>query len=220
MNYYNVHSHFKPLANNEVSIRNAYHFPISKNTLNQFLSVGIHPWYVGKFNLAKIPDILLPLLKNPEVIAIGEIGLDKLKPDFELQCAAFLVQTEIALAAKLPIIIHCVKAYPEIVSMLKNFQGQVILHNYYSSEVLTEAFLKLPNVYFSLGKRFRLASGLNQKYVQKIPLERLFVETDQTREPVSIAYEEISGKLHIDRLAFATQVESNFKQVFKRTFIN
>jgi TatD DNase family protein len=211
-----VHSHHKPQSINEISIRNAYHFNPSHLSINQFFSIGIHPWYVSKFELKKIPSIINPLIKNSSVIAIGEIGMDKLKPEFELQKASFLVQTEIALAAQLPIIVHCVKAYPEILSLLKNYQGKVILHNYYTSEAITEAFLKLPNVYFSLGKRFRLASGLNQKYVQAIPANRLFVETDQTREPVSIAYEEISDILQIDRLTFANLVESNFKQVFKK----
>lgn len=219
MHYFNVHSHYKPLADNEVIIRNAYHFNPSNTTINQFFSVGIHPWFVGKFEQSKIPTILNPLLKNSSVIAIGEIGLDKLKPEFDLQQAAFLVQTEIALAANLPIIIHCVKAYPEILSLLKNYQGQAILHNYYTSEVITDAFLKLPNIFFSLGKRFRLATGLNQKYAQAIPSDRIFIETDQIREPVNLAYYAVAEKLNLEKLEFSKQIETNFKQVFKKAFV-
>jgi len=219
LRYINVHSHHKPLSINEVCIRNAYHFNPSNTAINQFFSVGIHPWFVGKFQLSEIDSIIKPLLNKDQIIAIGEIGLDKLKPNFEIQKSFFLVQTEIAKAAQLPIIVHCVKAYPEILSILKNYQGHVILHNYYASEVITQAFLNLPNVNFSLGKRFRLSVGLNQMYAQKIPIEKLFIETDQSREPVSKVYEEISCKLNKESLAFATQIENNFRQVFRKAII-
>lgn len=72
-------------------------------------SAGIHPQESARANeesLAKLTD----LAGDPNVVAIGEIGLDYYhfdNPDIDVQQQAFLAQMEIALAAKKPILIHC-----------------------------------------------------------------------------------------------------------------
>lgn len=216
LQYLNLHSHYKPQATNEISIRNAYHFFPKKEILGQYFSAGIHPWHLHKHSLKDIPGIVEPLLSHPKVVAIGEIGLDKLKPNLGLQTAAFLVQTEIAEAAQLPIILHCVRAYPEVLKLIKPKQTIFILHNYYANEQITNSFLKLPNVYFSLGKRYRLAQGSKRGYARIIPAERVFIETDQTREPVEHAYQEIAGHLGISVANLAAFTQSNTQTVFRR----
>jgi TatD DNase family protein len=72
-------------------------------------SAGIHPQEAGHANeeaLAKLRE----LATDPNVVAIGEIGLDYYhfdNPDIDLQQRALLAQMEIALEAKKPILIHC-----------------------------------------------------------------------------------------------------------------
>ena len=72
-------------------------------------SAGIHPQEASHANeesLAKLSS----LAADPDVVAIGEIGLDYYhfdNPDIDVQQQAFLAQMEIALAAKKPILIHC-----------------------------------------------------------------------------------------------------------------
>lgn len=216
LQYLNLHSHYKPQATNEISIRNAYHYFPRHTPTGQYYSVGIHPWHIHKFVLEDIGALIKPLLKHPKVVAIGEIGLDKLSPKLDLQASAFLVQTEIAEAAQLPLIVHCVKAYPMLFSLIKASKGSIILHNYYANEVITANFLKLPNVYFSLGRRFRLSQGLNQAYAKMIPIERLFIETDISREPVSNAYSAIAEKLEISQERLASSISKNALLVFKK----
>jgi Tat protein secretion system quality control protein TatD with DNase activity len=46
--------------------------------------------------------------------------LDKLHPNFDLQKDVFLKQIDIAETQKKPIIIHCVKAYSELLEILKS----------------------------------------------------------------------------------------------------
>jgi TatD DNase family protein len=72
-------------------------------------SAGIHPQEANHANeeaLAKLRD----LSQDPNVVAIGEIGLDYYhfdNPDIDIQKTAFLAQMDIALAAEKPILIHC-----------------------------------------------------------------------------------------------------------------
>ena len=72
-------------------------------------SAGIHPQeanHADEEALTKLRD----LSKDPNVVAIGEIGLDYYhfdNPDIDIQQTAFLAQMEIALAAGKPILIHC-----------------------------------------------------------------------------------------------------------------
>jgi TatD DNase family protein len=72
-------------------------------------SAGIHPQEANHANeeaLTKLRD----LSGDPNVVAIGEIGLDYYhfdNPDIDIQQTAFLAQMEIALAAGKPILIHC-----------------------------------------------------------------------------------------------------------------
>ena len=72
-------------------------------------SVGIHPQEASHATpqaLAKLTE----LSKDPNVVAIGEIGLDYYhfdNPDIDVQQTAFLAQMDIALAVGKPILIHC-----------------------------------------------------------------------------------------------------------------
>jgi TatD DNase family protein len=73
-----------------------------------YASVGIHPHEASLANdnaYAKLAD----WARHPRVIAWGEIGLDYFYDHSprDLQKTVFLLQMELAKAAKLPIIIHC-----------------------------------------------------------------------------------------------------------------
>ncbi|SEC48913.1 TatD family hydrolase [Terriglobus roseus] len=72
-------------------------------------SAGIHPQEAAHANKASLAK-LTTLAADPNVVAIGEIGLDYYhsdNPDIDVQQRAFLAQMEIALAVKKPILIHC-----------------------------------------------------------------------------------------------------------------
>jgi len=59
--------------------------------------------------------------------ALGEIGLDRrLAMPMDVQRAIF--RRLLAAAGKLPVVIHCVRAYPELNAELRGFPGHVLLH--------------------------------------------------------------------------------------------
>ncbi len=74
-----------------------------------FASAGIHPQEAAHADAAALQK-LRTLAADPNVVAIGEIGLDYYhfdNPDSDVQQAAFLAQMDIALEADKPILIHC-----------------------------------------------------------------------------------------------------------------
>ncbi len=72
-------------------------------------SVGIHPQEAAHATPEALAKVRA-LAADPNVVAIGEIGLDYYhfdNPDIDVQQAAFLAQMEIALECDKPILIHC-----------------------------------------------------------------------------------------------------------------
>lgn len=89
-----------------------------------FAAIGIHPHDSKDWNDAT-EQRLRELSAEPEVIAIGEIGLDFFH-DFSprpAQYSAFRDQMRLAREVGLPIIIHCRDAYPETLEVLQQEQA-------------------------------------------------------------------------------------------------
>lgn len=88
-------------------------------------SLGLHPYYADQFS-----EELLERLKKkillPEVVAVGEIGLDYVKAQVskDLQLAAFSRLLEFCRDAAKPAVIHCRGAYEDLRAVLsRTFSG-------------------------------------------------------------------------------------------------
>ena len=74
-----------------------------------YASAGIHPQEAHRADAGSLAK-LARLAEDERVIAIGEIGLDYYhvgNPAAEVQKAAFVAQTQVAAAARRPVLIHC-----------------------------------------------------------------------------------------------------------------
>jgi TatD DNase family protein len=74
-----------------------------------YASAGIHPQEAHQATEAAL-EKLAKLAANPQILAIGEIGLDYYhleNPDIDVQQSAFIAQMCIARDARKPILIHC-----------------------------------------------------------------------------------------------------------------
>lgn len=151
------------------------HFPKVACTL------GVHPHDAEVWNDA-VRDQLVSGLVHPEVIAVGEIGLDYYYDNApkEAQKKAFREQMSIAAQYNLPVEIHTREAEQDTLEILKEFKGQVkgLLHCFTSSWSLAEQALDLGyNISISGVVTFKNAEELRET-VRKIPLDRIHVETD------------------------------------------
>lgn len=140
------------------------------------VSMGIHPWYVETWE-EKL-GIIITNVNNLK--CIGEVGLDKAcTTPFEVQETILIEQLKLANEYNKPVIIHCVKAYAELIQIKKHeFKDQVwIFHGYSSSLEMANQLMKL-NCYLSYGKNLLIEGSKVQQVFKEIPLDLIFFETD------------------------------------------
>jgi TatD DNase family protein len=144
-------------------------------------SFGYHPWYLHE----RTPDWLKNLEKFLDEMpsALGEIGLDRWKPDlpYENQEAVFLAQLKIAVERNLPVSIHCLQAWGRLLELLQNHPRPgrgFLLHSFGGPAEMIPAFAKL-GAYFSFPGYFLQERKLKQRATfRQVPTDRLLVETD------------------------------------------
>lgn len=123
----------------------------------------------------------------PQIVAIGEAGIDLNRgPALFSQIEAFRAQALLAKRLGKPLMIHCVKAYENILSLHAEIKPQQpwILHGFRAKPTVADMFIR-KEFYLSFGEKF------NAESVAATPPEKLLAETDES--PLTI--EEIIEKI-------------------------
>ena len=115
---HDVHTHRLPPNPEEAIVCCRYSdFPLAIQQEATYLSVGIHPWYLTQEDIQLQLEWLNNRLQDQRIIAIGESGLDKCcRTPLDLQLEAFEKQTARSESLHLPMILHVVRAYQEIIA--------------------------------------------------------------------------------------------------------
>ncbi len=143
---------------------------------NVFCTCGIHPEYAG-VDATKIlsPDVL----QHPQVIGVGEIGLDYHfgTDSRDTQIQLFEQQLDIARAHNMPIAVHTRDAEADTMSILDETVGGV-MHCFTGSWDFAQTMLDR-GFYFSASGilTFKNADDLRETF-SKIPIDRIVIETD------------------------------------------
>ena len=145
-----------------------------------FASVGIHPHEAKAFDKTAL-EALEALANDPKVIAIGETGLDFFYEHApkEIQISAFREQIALAKALHLPISVHCRNAFANCFKLIEEINWHNgVFHCFTGTlEEATQAIALGFYVSISGIVTFKKARDL-QHAVQKIPLEKMLIETD------------------------------------------
>ena len=203
-------------------------------------SYGIHPWYTSQ----RAPDWQHQLnTRLDQGGVIGEIGLDRWKPGFDIhdQTRLFRAQLQIAAERNLPATIHCLRAWGPLWDILRADPVPdcgFLLHAYGGPVEMLPGFITR-GAYFSFNASF-LAHDRPRKLdpFREIPLDRLLVETDAPSMPlppefdkhplpdtpagdkannpanITVAYAALANLRQIEVEALARQVEQNFNRLF------
>lgn len=186
--YINIHTHFKP-KQHELAVRNAY-LKLNAVQIAQLpypVSVGLHPWFLKNYTLTQCADLLMDVVNLNNVLAIGEIGLDRaIDTPLSTQIQYFDAQLNIARAVQKPVIIHAVKSYSDIMPFLKKTKVPFIFHGFTGNIQQAKEMLKY-NAYLSFGKS--LLNDKHQEVFAQIPNNRLLLETDVSTIEISRIYE-------------------------------
>lgn len=204
--FINIHTHQKTLEN--FALFNAFN-----EKTDVPCSYGIHPWYVETANDEQFLH-LEKLIQQENCYAVGECGLDKLtQTAWDLQVTVFERQIELSEKYQKPLLIHCVKAVQEMVLLKRKYQPQQswIFHGFRKTNTLQQL---LKNGFFiSIGTAILTDEKL-QKSIVDIPLEKLFLETDDKTVSIHSVYEKVAELRQLNVSELANQLVENFRRVF------
>jgi len=193
INFFNLHAHYSAKNNDETAIIS---FSVAeKDKISDGLeafSIGLHPWFIDEKTLSKDLKEIANFAEKSNCVAIGECGLCRLKgPELAVQAKVFSQQIEIANLAEKPMIIHCVRAFPELLAIKNEYHKATpwIIHGYHGNREITRQLLK-HNIYLSFGEN--RTPGKIAEILPEIPIERLFIETDESHTPIADLYQQVA----------------------------
>ena len=201
---------------------------------NIWYSGGIHPNNI-KAHVSNQLDTISNYASDKKFIAIGETGLDYFykNPKKELQKNSFIKHINIARELGLPIIVHTRDADRDTIDILKSqykkgkFKG--VIHCFSATEELAMEALDI-NFYISVSGivTFKNAESIRNT-IQKIPLNKLLVETDapylapvpnrgKRNEPAFVKHtaEFLSILKNVSYEKIAIQTTENFFNLFSK----
>lgn len=159
------------------------HMPPQTHDVRIWRALGLHPMCVDARTWRDELDCLANTLVEQPLIAIGECGLDARPgmPPLDVQERVFRAQLDIAIQARLPIILHQVHALSRCLSILKEYRPQLCggMHHGYCGSWESAQQLLASGFFLSFG---RVLVGGHAKRVlraaREVPLDRLLIETD------------------------------------------
>lgn len=145
------------------------------------LSVGRHPWWVGpETTVAEVVGMLDGI--SPR--SVGEIGLDRLYPNWDKQKEVFSAQLDWAHRHGRPVVIHAVRTVDDVLHSVSTRPGlRAMIHGFTGSLQQVRRAGEL-GVYVSVGPRALRATGRTVQVIREIPKERLLLETDAPHRPI------------------------------------
>ena len=155
-----------------------------------YAAAGCHPHDADQMDDAAL-DALAALAAQPEVVAVGEIGLDFYRnlSGREKQIEVFRRQLELAREVSKPVAVHCREAQDEMLPIIEEWArraggsvsgGQPLgVMHYFSGDAVLGAH------YASLGFMISIHTSITypksdqlREVARKLPLDMLVVETD------------------------------------------
>jgi TatD DNase family protein len=188
-------------------------FP-NENPDGTFYSTGVHPWHLKDNNDFEV-SVVTSRLSDARCIAIGETGLDrKIPTPLSLQREVFVRHLLLAGQFKKPVIVHCVGAHDQLLSVKKETSVAVplIIHGYSKNERLAAQLLEA-GFYLSFGIRLLESASLQKAFVDT-PEDRFFLETDSFDVTIEEVYAKAAQLRKTGALQLQAQLKKNFNTVF------
>ncbi|MFD2557233.1 TatD family hydrolase [Sphingobacterium tabacisoli] len=210
--FLDIHTHSTVRYPDILSVQN---YIIGREAMDNesLYTAGIHPWYIDADPSLQW-QLLETVVGTPQVIGIGECGLDKhCNTDWDLQLGIFERQIKLAKKAGKPLLLHSVRAYQEIAQLLRvqQFDLPVIFHGFNKNIKLAKQLLDA-GYYLSLGAD--IFSGRQDALISEIPLDRLFLETDDKAIDIVAIFSYFCAARKLPIAVLKQQLMDNFERVF------
>jgi TatD DNase family protein len=217
MQLVNFHTHLSTDQQNVISVRSLFVSEASEIETTKYYTMGIHPWYSHANDITEQLEALKELAKKSNVIGIGEIGLDKFRgPSLDIQTSVLIKQLDIAIELQKPVIIHCVKAWDELIQ-IKKMYSQINLkwaiHGYRGNATQARQLISL-GFYLSYGKFILSHRSKEVQSLETTPFDQLFFETDESDTPIHEIYSCASQRLNKSMQEVVQMIYENFRNFY------
>lgn len=172
-------------------------------------TVGYHPWHDVEL-LTDADFILLEqCARHPQVLAIGETGMDRLRGAIlDVQGRVFVRHLQLADALGKPVVVHCVRTAQEILAERQRAgltRVTMIIHGMRGNEHVARTLLEA-GCYLSFGYLF------NATAVAVTPRDRLLIETDEATVGIDEVAARLAGVLGLAPSTVMEIASSNLSQ--------
>ena len=210
--YIDLHTHQRHPVENVISVYNRLlHEDASIPDLP--FSAGLHPWYADQLSPEALSETLDQCATSTNLIAFGEAGLDKVcKIPIQIQLDVFELHLKKAVEQSLPVILHCVKAWDELIEISDNYQTIKISHGYNGGIELTKRLLR-QGFLFSIGKGILNPASKIHKSIRLIPISSMFCETDNSAISIQTIYNEVSTSLLMKEEDLKKRIFENYNRL-------
>lgn len=143
-------------------------------------AVGVHPHYADRWD-AGLEAAIRRLAARPEVVAVGECGLDHYRDLSPRSAQAEVLRRHIALAREVgkPLIVHDREAHREVLAILRQEEaGEAVMHCFSGDWAHARLCLDLGFHIGIAGPVTYRGSQALQEVVRSAPPDRLLLETD------------------------------------------
>lgn len=194
-------------------------------------AVGVHPEETKGLNDTNF-EWVKQMVKQPKIVAVGEIGLDYYwkEPEPEIQKKWFEEQIELAREVQLPMIIHSRDAAQDTLEIMKAHHAEEIggvIHCFSYSKEIAREYLNM-GFYLGIGGVVTFKNAKKLKEVTAyVPLDRILLETDcpylapvpnrgKRNSSLNLIYvaEEIARIKEIKTEEVIAQTEENAKKMY------
>lgn len=184
--------------------------------------IGVHPWYVnmlaGQTDWRTRMESILS--QNPDLM-VGEIGLDKFKPDMHAQENIFAAQIDMAYNLHRVVHIHCIGAWDRVFHIFKlrrrDMPPVIIAHAFSGSADIIARLSDEYNTYFSYSPmiaNIRRRGVINA--LRNTPQSRILTESDGANpEIVPSVVDMVASIKSVDMSDMAGIIYNNAYRILK-----
>ncbi len=222
--YINIHAHRGAVTGEEWVLQNISAIAYSQGDTdpgdgNQraACSVGLHPWDLEEADVDRLLQKIEQATRNSRVLAIGETGMDgMIDMPMDYQEEIFRKQVAIAEKAGLPVIIHAVKTYQELIGYVKEHQPTVplIIHGFRGGAQLAGDLLKF-GFMLSFGEPLLQSEKVAAAF-REVPAGKFFLETDESEVDIANLYERAAQFRSVSLQALLAEQHQLFRKIFHR----
>jgi TatD DNase family protein len=211
--FIDFHTHCDRKSPDLINLQTLHVTPeLQAEELPNICSLGLHPWFIHNSSWQNLVD----LAKLPNVVAIGECGLDRnIDLPLDIQTSIFKRHIELAETLQKPLVIHCVRAFSELIALKKNTKSTVpwIIHGFHKKEEVFQQLLK-HDFYFSFGAAILSDRSPILNAIATMPNGRFLLETDD-RHDISIKqiYDRTASLRDVSLKSLQTQLAETYHQL-------